>query len=165
MRLAAHKLSADLPRGWDGRIYARHVEVAGAAAAERTSALPPRTATLHAANFPLPARDGDFGTAATAGMSEQGAFLALTEYVEGNGLRAGRGLFGGDPPRSLRPSMFSPHTLLLARPGQAGFQSFFTRRGRPFCLYVVLGSERRAPDLLGPLNDVLGSLAIEPGRP
>jgi hypothetical protein len=162
MRLAGHRVAVELPQGWDGRIYARRVEVA-----DRRRALPPSpgtqpsAATLHAANFALPKEDGDFGTTATATMSAKGVFLALTEYVEGNGLRAGAGLFTSrGAPRSLNAGMFSPRTLLLARPGQVGFQRFFTHQGRPFCLYVVVGSSGEIVRLLPPLNRVVSSVVI-----
>jgi hypothetical protein len=161
VHIAAHSLSVDLPQGWDGRIYARRVETAGQSEADRSAASTPQAATLHAANFALPGQDADFGTKATAGMSVRSVFLALTEYVEGNGLRAGRGLFEGDPPQALRAEMFSPETLLLARPGQVGCQHFFTQRNRPFCLYVVLGSLQRVPGLLPSVNSVLASMKID----
>ena len=94
-------------------------------------------------------------------MSSGGVFLALTEYVPGNGLRAGAGLFASRRhPRALKAAAFSPRALLLARPGQVGFQQFFTHRERPFCLYVVLGSSAQVENLLAPLNRVLESVAI-----
>ena len=94
-------------------------------------------------------------------MSSEGVFLALTEYVPGNGLRAGAGLFASRrPPRALQAAGFSSRALLLARPGQTGLQRFFTHRERPFCLYVVLGSSAQVEILLAPLNRVLESVAI-----
>jgi hypothetical protein len=166
MRLAAHRLAVELPPGWDGRIYARRVEVADHQQALRSAADQPSAATLHAANFALPKGDGEFGTTATATMSAQGVFLALTEYVEGNGLRAGAGLFASrGAPRSLHAGLFSPRALLLARPGQAGFQRFFTHEDRPFCLYIVLGSSRTTGKPILQLNRLLDSLAIESTKP
>lgn len=94
-------------------------------------------------------------------MSSEAVFLALTEYVPGNGLRAGAGLFARRRhPRALKAEGFSPRALLLARPGQTGLQRFFTHRERPFCLYVVLGSSAQIEILLAPLNRVLESVAI-----
>lgn len=160
MRLAAHNLAVELPKGWDGRIYARRVELADQRTL-RTATAQPVAATLHAGNFALPGEDADFGTTATATMSADDVFLALTEYVEGNGLRAEAGLFASrDLPRALKAAMFSPRTLLLARPGQAGFQHFFTHQGRPFCLYVVAGSSKEIERLLPTLNRVVGSVVI-----
>jgi hypothetical protein len=162
MRLTAQRLAVDLPRGWDGRIQTRRPEPAGAGELLQRGRAP---ATLHAASFALPPKDGDFGSKATAAMSEGDVFLALTEYVEGSGLRAGNGLFRSRHlPRALDPAMFSPRTLLVARRGQAGFQHFFTAAGRPFCLYAVAGSIRPAAAPLRQLNGVLSSLRIESRR-
>jgi hypothetical protein len=94
-------------------------------------------------------------------MSAGDAFLALTEYTEGNGLRAGTGLFRSDRfPRGLEPAMFSPRTLLVGRSDQSGFQHFFTVAGRPFCLYAVIAAPLANPSLQG-LNDVLSTLRVE----
>jgi hypothetical protein len=145
MRLAAHGISVDLPAGWHGGIH-RH---------------PDGQPTLHIANFPLPARDGDFGTRTTARMPAGGVFASLTEYAPGAGLTAGRGLFAAQelplplPARALRAD-----ALLVARPGQRGAQRFFTVRGRPLCLYVVA---RDPIDLRG-LHAALAELVIEPAR-
>jgi hypothetical protein len=162
MRLEAHNLAVELPKGWEGRIYARRPAVADRRQALQGGGTPHAPATLHAASFALPREDGDFGSTATAGMSSRDAFLAVTEYLEGNGLRAGSGLFRhGRVQCALEAGMFSPHTLLVARPGQAGFQHFFTEAGRPFCLYVVVGSLRSAEGALRELNGVLRSLRIQ----
>jgi hypothetical protein len=45
-------------------------------------------------------------------------------------------------------------------PGQLGVQKDFTRRGRPFCLYVVLGSRTHAPVLIDGVNAVLANLEV-----
>jgi hypothetical protein len=167
VRLSAHQLSIELPSGWDGRIYARPIELAGNRQPLRgAAALPKKAATLHAANFALPKDDGDFGTTATASMPSWGAFLALTEYVPGNGLRAGTGLFASKHlPRELKAVRFSSRALLLARPGQTGLQQFFSHRERPFCLYVVLGSSEQVELALAPLNHLLDSIAINAADP
>ena len=162
MRLAAHNIGVDLPPGWDGRIYARPMEDGDGQRALRSARTPPTAATLHAATFALPREDGDFGTTATATMAPQGAFLTLTEYVPGGGLHPGQGLFAKKGiPRSLHAQMFSPQSLLLARPGQVGLQHFFTTEDRPFCLYIVLGSSSMTGALLQQVNRLLDSLTIE----
>lgn len=155
MILRAHGIAIELPSGWDGRIYKR----------ERGDP------TLHAASFPLPAKDGDFGTRATSGMPPGGVFLVLTEYRPGRGLEPGKGLFApAKLPLPLDPSRFSPRSLLRARPDQEGFQQFFTHRGRPFCLYAVIrrahprGARAAAAadhHALGALNRALHSVAID----
>ena len=150
MRLAAHGISVELPPGWDGRIFHR----AGAA-------------ILHAASFPLPAQDGDFGAEATRRMAAQSTFVTIKEYVPDTQLRPGHGLFA---PRSLplplAHGQFHPRGLQVARPGQAGFQHFFTVGERPFCLYAVIRSNHQsgaaaARHPLEVLDRVLRSLAFD----
>jgi hypothetical protein len=151
-RLEAHGIGVDLPAGWDGRIYRRHGG----------------DATLHAANYPLPLADGDFGSVATERMPAGGGFLALTEYRPGRGLEPGRGLFAAPAiPLPLSARQFDPRTLQIGRAGQLGFQHFFTSRGRPFCLYAVVaagshGVARAAAGerVVASFNDVLGTVAI-----
>ena len=157
MRLAAYGIAIELPRGWDGRIYRR----------------PGADPTLHAANFPLPANDADFGSGALAHMPDNGAFIALKEYRAGQHLRPGVGLYAS---RSislpLSPGDFDPHALQVGRPRQAGFQHFFTALGeRPFCLYAVVSTPSipfglapfgvRAGEQIASLSGVLYSLRIE----
>jgi hypothetical protein len=45
--------------------------------------------------------------------------------------------------------------------GQAGVQRFFTLNGRPFCLYVVLGSIARSHELVTKANQLLRGLSVE----
>ncbi len=155
MRLSAHGIGVELPPGWEGRVFRR----------------PEGDPTLHAANFPLPARDGDFGTTATKDMPRGGVFVVLTEYRPGQGLEPGQGLFAPDAiPLPLELWQFRRRALLLARPDQAGFQHFFSADARPFCLYAVLrhtqGSRLRAAAAaqrpVGALNRALASVAIAP---
>lgn len=162
MRLSAHNISIDLPQGWDGRIFARPAEPGDRQLARGDEYSSSLAATLHTANFALPGKDGDFGTVATATMPAPGIFLSLTEYMQGNGLRAGSGLFASRRvPSDLRAEMFSPNSLLLARPGQAGLQRFFAREYRPFCLYIVVGSYPGIGKPLQLLNRVLSSVRID----
>jgi hypothetical protein len=122
-RLAAHALAIELTPGWEGRIYRRHGG----------------DPILHAANFPLPDSDGDFGSGATGRMPSGGCFIALTEYRPGDGLEPGRGLFAPSAlPLPLSARDFHHRTLQVGRPGQAGMQHFFTTDGRPFFLYAVV---------------------------
>jgi hypothetical protein len=152
MRLAAHGLAVDLPRGWDGRIY------------RRREADP----TLHAASFELPGEDGDFGSGATGRMPQGGVFFALKEYRPGPGLKPGTGLFASNGmPLPLDPSRFHPRALQVGRLGQAGMQHFFTSQGRPFCLYAVIAAPAaitaaagHAEGQAGHLSRILSSLTI-----
>ncbi len=148
MRLTAHGLEIELPRGWSGRVFRRSDHIA----------------TLHAGDFQLPLEDGEFGDRATSTMPAPASFVALTEYEPGSGLEPGVGLFA---PRGLKlpldPAAFSPRGMAHPKPGQAGMQHFFTGSGRPFCLYVVVSGPRvhRRRQLLT-LDHVLGTLHISP---
>jgi hypothetical protein len=146
--LEAHGLRVALPRGWSGRVFRA----------------PGGGATLHAGDFQLPLDDGQFGDRSTALMPAGACFLAVTEYIPGAGLHAGRGLFGSPRiPRTLDPTAFSPAGLAHPRRGQAGMQQFFTAAGRPFCLYAVVSGprvERRRQ--LATLGHVLRSLTVHP---
>jgi hypothetical protein len=156
VRLAAHGIEIDLPAGWEGRIYRR----------------PAAQPTLHAANFRLPERDGDFASGATGAMPHGGVVLVLKEYGAGPKLTPGTGLFASSTlPLPIRGDHFHPRCLQVGRPGQAGLQHFFTVSGRPFCLYAVVnGLSSTAPDAsqaadeLGHLNRILSSLRLHPQR-
>ncbi len=148
MILTAHKLSVALPRGWSGRLFSRQ----------------PGSVTLHAGNFTLALQDGEFGDRSTAAMRPGAAFIALTEYRPGAGLKPGVGLFAPRRvPLPLDPTAFSQTGLAHPRPGQVGLQHFFTGSGRPFCLYVVLagGREGRRAQL-GAVDHVLRTVRIDP---
>lgn len=149
MRLSGHGLSIELPPGWEGRIRVR--EGGGP--------------VLHLATFPLQAGDGDFGAAATGRMRPGEVFAALVEY-RGDGVRPGVGLFA--PRRPPPPSLheFGPQRLQVTRPGQLGWQSFFTEGGRTCCLYAVISLGRGDPArLVSSLRRVLSSLAVAPAAP
>jgi hypothetical protein len=143
MRLRAYALAVDLPPRWEGRIF-RH---AGG------------EPTLHAANFALPAEDGDYGARATGSMGPGGAFVAITEFEPE---LASAALFrhAGLPGR-LRPAELSPRSLMRVRAGQAGLQRFFHHQGRAFCLYVVVGTEPSRYRLCHWVNEVLAAVEIE----
>ena len=142
MRIHGHSMAVELPSQWEGRIF-RH---------------PGGEPTLHAANFPLPAEDGDYGAKATGSMGPGGAFVAITEFepeMANQPLFHRRGL----PPR-IRPADLSPRTLMRVRSGQAGIQRFFHDHGRAFCLYVVVGTEPSRMRLCRWVSDVLGTVEI-----
>jgi hypothetical protein len=153
VRIAAHEIELELPRGWDGRLY-------------RVAGSPP---ILHAASFALPLQDGDFGSGATAAIPPGGAFLALKEYQPGPRLLPGVGLFESRAiPLPLTPGHFHPRALQVGRRGQAGLQHFFTASGRPFCLYAVIEtratasvSPARVHDRVGQLSGILSTLKIK----
>ncbi|HEX2902230.1 MAG TPA: hypothetical protein VHO01_02130 [Jatrophihabitans sp.] len=159
-QLSGHGLSIGLLPAWEGRIYRRTVGPAGATAARPQAAGWPGELShpvLHLANFALPASRGDFGTGAVERMSGDGIFLALLEFGAdclGTALYAPRGL-----PR-ISPGQFNPNGMQRRVAGQAGFQHFCTAAGRPFCLYVVIGSHRDAVRLTGTVNSVLDRIEV-----
>jgi hypothetical protein len=142
MKIAGYGIQIDLPRGWEGKIYRR----------------PEGDPTVHAGNFPLPAQDGDFGSAAVSGMPANGLFIALTEYRHED---AARQLFAATGlPLPIAPSDLDSHALQRTLPGQSGVQRFFTQSGRPFCLYLVVGSSPTRDKLVEEANRVLRTLSI-----
>jgi hypothetical protein len=147
VRSAAHGLSVDVPLGWEARIV-------------RPSQSAPY---LHVASFALLADSGQFGAGVTASMPPDGAFAALVEYVVDRHVQPDSGLFasGRWQPR-LRVGEFRHHQLQVARAGHLGAQRFFTRGGRPFCLYAVIAPARRRPaQLAGELSAVLATVRFE----
>jgi hypothetical protein len=146
--VGAHGLSIDLPPRWSGRVFRR----------------PGSGATLHAGDFPLVLDDGEFGDASTQEMPAGATFLALAEYLPGAALMPGQGLFAARRlALPLEPTAFDANRLAHPRRGQAGMQQFFTRGGRPFCLYVVLaGGRSYRRRQLAVLDRVLASLRIAP---
>jgi hypothetical protein len=157
MLIEGEGVAIELPEGWDGRMRRRELRDGGG----RTRAGRRGLVTLHAADFALPGEDGDYGTTATARMRRANVFATLIEFGPGGGLEPGRGLYRPrGVPAALDPEDFSPETMLRRLPGQAGTQRFFTAAGRPFCLYAVIGSSRRAPVLVPRLNELLGAIRI-----
>ena len=147
-RISAFGISATVPDHWEARIF-RHEG---------------GEPTLHAATFPLPPSDGEFGSRATQRMPAGGLFLSLTEYRTGEGIEVTGGLFGNPMPRTLAGEHFSSRSLLQARAGQRGLQRFFSDAGRAFCLYVVVADGAAQGRRLEAVSDVLSSLDIRPER-
>jgi hypothetical protein len=146
MRAAGHGLAIEVPRGWEARI------------ARRAQSAP----FLHIASFALAPDAGEFGAAVTARMGSDSAFAALVEYRVDAHVTPGAGLFSSSWSSRLRPSEFRRGQLQVARPGQLGFQRFFTHSGRPFCLYAVISPvRRRPPRLVAELAAVLATLRFE----
>ena len=118
---------------------------------------PPRS-LVHLANFSLPVERGDYGSGAVEIMGSSGIFLALMEFASA---AASTALFSGKVmPSSLAVADFSTWTLQRHIPNQLGTQGFFVASGRPFVLYVVLGSTRAASLLVPELNRALAGIGI-----
>ena len=147
--LRAHGIGASLPAGFEGRIFIRP-------AIGREVPYP----VANFATFALPADVGDFGSGAVNLMDTSDIFATLFEYGPeslGKPLFARQGM-----PRSLSATDFRPYVLRRGLSGQSGSQWFFTEAGRPFTLYVVLGNHIQRSRLIPRVNDLVGTLSIDP---
>ncbi len=139
-----------VPPGWEGRMRKSAVDEGG-------SAHP----VTHAATVPLLPTRGDYGSGVVEQLGPTDLFVSLVEFGPE---AAGTALFAevNEFPRSIDPRRLQPNQLQRLIPGQAGAQTFFTYRGRPFCLYVVVGSVARRADLAARATEVLDALEITP---
>lgn len=147
--LRAYGIQAGLPEGFEGRIFVRPVT-----GPESTYPV------AHFATFPLPPEVGDFGAGAVTLMGATDVFAVLFEYGPesvGTRLFARQGM-----PRQLAAADFRPTVLRRGLGGQAGTQWFFTEGGRPFTLYVVLGSHAGRAPLVGRVNELLRAISVDP---
>jgi hypothetical protein len=142
----AHGLTINAPPSWDVRVYKRAEEV-------ETRTYP----VVHAANFALPGRRGDFGSGAVELMGPGHVFVVLFEY---DTAAAGTALFRRRGMPTARPTDFSPRALQRTLRGQSGVQYFFNETGRAFCLYIVLGSHARRRRLVATANQFAQSVQI-----
>jgi hypothetical protein len=147
--LSAHGIEAPLPPGFEGRIVIRPT-------IGREVPYP----VANFSTFALPVDLGDFGSGAVSVMGPSDIFATLFEYGPeslGQALFARQGM-----PRSLTAADFRPYVLRRGLNGQSGSQWFFTEAGRPFTLYVVLGSHIRRSLLVPRVNDLIGAVSIVP---
>jgi hypothetical protein len=150
--LRAHGIEAPLPPGFEGRIVIRP-------AIGREVPYP----VANFATFALPVDVGDFGSGAVNLMEPSDIFATLFEYGPesvGKPLFARQGM-----PRVLAATAFRPYVLRRGLNGQSGSQWFFTEAGRPFTLYVVLGSHIQRNLLVPRVNDLIGTVTITPNGP
>jgi hypothetical protein len=153
--LSAHGLSVTPPAGWDAEIFTRDRDPRIRTLQGMQEAVPP---IAHIANFGLPPVRGDFGGGAVELMESGAVFVALLEH---DASEAGTALFEGKGiPWPLSPDDFDPNNLQRGIAGQAGCQRFFLVDGRPFCLYVVIGSYRLRATLVREANDVLAGVTF-----
>ncbi|HEX9855604.1 MAG TPA: hypothetical protein VGC47_09835 [Acidimicrobiia bacterium] len=153
MRVAAHGLTVATPDGWETRIERPEAIEEGAVALPR----------IHAATFPLPEERGDFGSGAVDLMAGGDVFVSLLEY---EAREAESALFGKRGlPRTLDPERFKTNQLQRWIPGQAGLQEFLVEKGRPFCLYVVIGSFLNRVTLAQLAGELLATIIVESPTP
>lgn len=139
------QLELDLPAGWEARAFSREEDGEG----ERTYSV------LHVANFPLPAQVADFGGGAVELMGPSHVFIALLEFGPES---AGTPLFEATKVPVLARESFNPGVLHRGLRGQSGTQHFFTVKGRPYCLYAVLGDHLMGFRAAPAVNEVLRNL-------
>lgn len=155
---AARGITIDPPAGWDVQIRPAGVSLVAPsdqrAAEELTSG-----AVLHAASFALPAERGDYGSGAVEQMGGSDVLVCLLEHEPA---AASTALFRKVGVPRLTPGMFSPQSMQRAIAGMAGAQRFFQVGGRPFCLYVVVGSYLTRGPLVRVADEVVRSIDIAP---
>jgi hypothetical protein len=147
--LRAHGIEAPLPTGFEGRIFVRPT-----IGAEITYPV------AHFSTFALPTEVGDFGGGAVNLMGVGDIFATLFEYGPeslGQPLFARQGM-----PRALGGADFRPYVLRRGLGGPSGTPWFFTEAGRPFTLYIVLGSHAQRAALVPRVNDLLGTMTVNP---
>lgn len=163
MLLQGTGIRLELPRGWEGRVRPRGPEPRDGSTMLRTAsaeATGPTPAVVQAANFALPPTLGDFGGGAVEAMTARDLFLTLFEYGPES---AGAPLFERQGmPRTLRPADLDPMSLRTPLPGMSGAQFFFTEAGRPFSLYVAVGSHLRRFRTLPVISAILQTVRIDP---
>lgn len=136
------------------------IEVRNGWDAELSELEGPQERTLaHVANFALPNDRGDYGSGAVDEMDAAGIFISLMEF---NVELASTALFKNSSfPTTLTECDFSTKALQRRMSGQLGLQRFFTSSGRPFVLYVVLGSSRLMALLVAEVNRTLAGITIK----
>jgi hypothetical protein len=157
--IAAHGLSAELPRGWDGQIFVREIPPALRDDPALTSATSVAWPILHAANFALPTGRGDYGGNAVEAMGSGGIFVAL---LESDPVEADSPMFRHPVPWPVVADDLQTNQMQRGVPGGAGYQRFFTTGGRAMCLYVAIGSHSTRAVLVREVNRLLATVRIDP---
>ena len=137
-----------VPPGWEGRMSQQLDSDRGERAFQ----------VVHAATIPLAGPRADYGGGVVERLGDRDVFVSLVEFGPSE---ANTALFKEvDSLPSLEVSMFHRNQLQRRIRGQAGVQHFFTLEGRPFCLYVVLGSIARAPELVAEANELISGIDV-----
>ena len=161
-RLASGGISVDLPGGWDGQIRSAGAGGPASGSLRTTTAAadpPGEGLVLHAATFALPSERGDYGSGAVEQMGGSDVLVCLLEHERA---AAATALFAQEGLPHLTTAGFSPQTMQRAMPGMAGSQHFFQLAGRPFCLYVVVGTWRTRGPLVAQAARVVASIQVDP---
>ncbi len=153
-------IAVDLPAGWDGQIRAAGQSAPSTDAAARAAGAAeqaPSARVLHAASFALPAERGDYGSGAVERVGGSDVLVCLLEHEPE---AAATALFAREGIPRLTPGIFSPQSMQRAIAGMAGSQHFFQVEGRPFCLYVVVGSWHTRGPLVRIADRVASSIRV-----
>ena len=152
MALSAHGIGAQLPAGFEGRIFVR------ASVGEEISRPVAQFAT-----FTIPQGIGDFGGNTETSLGPSDIFAVLFEYGPES---VGRALFAAQGvPSGLTTMDFLPYVMRPGVGGSLGIQRFFTVSGRPFMFYARLGSLQQQAALVQQVNQLLANLVIQPLTP
>lgn len=157
--IAAHGLSIELPRGWDGQIFVREIAPALRDDPALTATASQAWPMLHAANFALPTGRGDYGGNAVETMGTGGIFLAV---LESDPAELSSPMFAHPVPWPLAPDDLQTNQMQRGVAGGAGCQRFFTTGDRALCLYVAIGSHATRAVLVREVNKVLATVTIDP---
>jgi hypothetical protein len=147
--LSAHGIGAQLPAGFEGRIFVRS-SVGGEISRP----------VAQFATFPIPQGIGDFGGNTETSLGPSDIFAVLFEYGPesvGTALFAAQGI-----PSGLTTMDFLPYVMRPGVGGSLGIQRFFTVSGRPFMFYARLGSLQQQAALVQQVNQLLANLDIQP---
>lgn len=138
---------AEVPEGWECRIG----QLAAVGDGQTFQ-------VLHAATVPLSGARADYGGGVVERLGPEDLFISLVEFGADE---ASSALFKDvDELPTLDLGEFHRNQLQRRIRGQAGKQHFFTLNGRPFCLYVVLGSIGHAPNLVAKANEMLRGMSV-----
>lgn len=149
MALTAHGIGAQLPAGFEGRIFVR-ASVGGEISRP----------VAQFATFPIPEGIGDFGGNTDTNLGPSDIFAVLFEYGPesvGTVLFESQGI-----PTGLTTMDFLPYVMRPGVGGSLGIQRFFTVSGRPFMFYARLGSLQQQAALVQRVNQLLSSIDIQP---
>ncbi len=152
MKVRALGMAVEPVTGWEVRIRRRPADPQAPEGRPR--------GVLHASTVPLTEERGDFGGGVTPTLGPDDVFLTLFEYEPEAATTPLFATVGRPRPTAYD---FSPDRLQRTIPGQSGRQWFFREGGRPFCLYVVLGSHARRAVLARRAADLLATLDLDPG--
>jgi hypothetical protein len=149
--LAGHGLSIGLPSGWEGRIF--------------VSDLPAPAVNLpvmHATDLALTSERSTFAPEIAARAGGTGTLVTLAEFES---RLANVGLY---EPTTLglpiRRQDLHANALQVPAPELEGHQRFCSLGERAFALYVVVGTGPGFGDRLHRVNEILGTLEVQPLR-